>query len=388
VGIRFIEMANVLRDDGHEVALLSRDGGAVEGVRSGAYTPQTLEDLSKESDAAVVQGHVANDFFAHARPLPTVVDLYDPFIIENLHYYSSRGAEVFTHDHATLTNSLLRGDFFLCASEAQRLFYLGALLVAGRVNPMLYESDARLESLLAIAPFGVQKPRVPSPAEAGASPNALLFGGIYDWYDPVLAIDATAIVRRTIPDASITFMSHPNAALTPQGAAAEASSHIERRGYGSFVHFLPWVPYADRGRLFDRFAAAIMTFTPSIETDLAMRTRLYDFLWGGLPIVSSPAPGTDDIIRGHDAGLIVGEPNAEAFAEAVVEVLRDRQRFTRATREFVEANQWPRVLEPLREFCRSPRFDMTKEAFAARPQLPDRTSILDRIKRRIGGGAS
>ena len=103
IGIRFLEIANVLRSDGHDVTLLSRD----------EITPESLARTSADADVAVVQGHVANDFFAHARAIPTVIDLYDPFIVENLHYYASRGAEVFTHDHATLMNSLLRGDFFL-----------------------------------------------------------------------------------------------------------------------------------------------------------------------------------------------------------------------------------------------------------------------------------
>src|SRR5207253_801304 len=138
----------MLKADGHSVALLSPPIAEEDFVRR-----------SGEADVAVVQGHVANDFFAHARPIPTVVDLYDPFIIENLHYYDSRGAEVFTHDHATLIHSLLRGDFFLCASEAQRLFYLGLLLAVGRLNPIVFESDPDVSSLLAIAPFGVQPPR-------------------------------------------------------------------------------------------------------------------------------------------------------------------------------------------------------------------------------------
>src|SRR5438552_8737711 len=98
IGIRFLEIANVLRADGHEVTMLSRDAGA--------FSPETLLRVSGESDVAVVQGHVANYCFAHARPIPTVIDLYDPFIIENLHSFAERGTEVNAHDHATLMNSL------------------------------------------------------------------------------------------------------------------------------------------------------------------------------------------------------------------------------------------------------------------------------------------
>ncbi|MGH9423487.1 MAG: hypothetical protein ACRD3J_26170, partial [Thermoanaerobaculia bacterium] len=148
VGIRFLEMAKVLLADGHSVTMLSRDAGDVAGCRVDAITPENLHRYGSESDVAVVQGHAANDLFAHGSPIPTVVDLYDPFIIENLHYFPTRGAEVFTHDHATLMQSLLRGDLFLCASEAQRFFYLGALLAVGRVNPIAFENDPHFEELI------------------------------------------------------------------------------------------------------------------------------------------------------------------------------------------------------------------------------------------------
>src|ERR1041385_8861915 len=162
IGIRFLEMRNVLAADGHDVTLLSAP-----------VTPEQLRDGSANADVAVVQGHITNDYFEHARAIPTVVDLYDPFIVENLHYDDER---IFAHDHATFLNSLLHGDLFLCASEAQRLFYLGALLSVGRVNPVTFEN---LEQLIRIAPFGVAARRAgeaPAPHRSG-----ILFGGIYDW---------------------------------------------------------------------------------------------------------------------------------------------------------------------------------------------------------------
>ncbi|MGZ8829444.1 MAG: hypothetical protein ACXW2Q_03615, partial [Thermoanaerobaculia bacterium] len=125
IGIRFTETARVLSADGHQVTLMSPDGGAVQGASGVMMTPQSNARTTAQHDVVMVQGHAANALFAHGKPLPTVVDLYDPFIIENLHYYTERGAEVFNHDHATLMSSVGRGDFFLCASEAQRLFYLG-----------------------------------------------------------------------------------------------------------------------------------------------------------------------------------------------------------------------------------------------------------------------
>lgn len=384
IGIRFVEIARVLLADGHSVVVLSPDAGTVEGCQSEATTLHSLASRTVGADAVIVQGHVANDLFAHGKPIPTVVDLYDPFIIENLHYHADRGPEVFNHDHATLIHSLMRGDVFLCASQAQRMFYLGLLLAVGRLNPVAFESDSHLDSLLRIVPFGVQPAR-----EIPLRPDhAILFGGIYDWYDPILAIEAVATARRKIPDLTLTFTRHPNPEITPQGKTAEAIKHVRSRGYGEFVKFEPWAEYDRRGDFFDRFSLALLTFPQSIETDLSMRTRIYDYLWGGLPIVTSSAPGTDEILERYGAGSIIREESREAFAGEIVAIIEDRLRYDRmiaGARQFVRDHQWPRVLEPLRAFCRKPVADKAKEAFVVRLQSERVPSILDRLKRRIGG---
>ena len=133
-------------------------------------------------------------------------------------------------------------------------------------------------------------------------------------------------------------------------------------------------------------AAALLTFPQSIETDLSMRTRVYDYLWGGLPIVTSSAPGTDEILEKYDAGRIVHGEEPRDYANALIEAMRADLR--QNTQKFVSDHQWPRTLAPLLEFCNAPAIDKTKETFAVRlqAQAPP-ASILDRIKRRIGGRA-
>ena len=384
VGIRFLEIARVLRDDGHAVTILSPDAGALEGCKADFINPTTVTRHSADNDVAVLQGHVANGYYMDAKPTPTVVDLYDPFIVENLHYYSQHGPGVFSHDHMTLMNSLVRGDFFLCASETQRFFYLGALLAAGRLNPVLFEADPRAQSLIRLAPFGVQPPR--DVATRDLYRPEVLFGGIYDWYDPIMAIEAIAIARDAVADITLTFTTHPNPEITPQGKLAEAIAHVETRGY-DFVKFEPWVAYEKRAQFFDRFTLALLTFPRSLETDLSMRTRIYDYLWCGLPVVTSSAPGTDEILHRYHAGRVIAQATPQAFANEVVALLLAHETYysmVRGTQQFVHEHQWAKTLEPLREFCRAPKFDTTKETFAAAPAIPDPPrSILHRIKRRL-----
>jgi glycosyltransferase involved in cell wall biosynthesis len=384
VGIRFLEIARVLRDDGHAVTILSPDAGALDGCKSDYINPPTVARHSAENDVAVLQGHVANGYFMDAKPIPTVIDLYDPFIVENMHYFPTQGAGVFSHDHTTLMNSLVRGDLFLCASEAQRFFYLGALLAAGRLNPMLFDADPRAESLIRIAPFGVQPPRAVATRDRDAP--EILFGGIYDWYDPICAIEAVALAREAVAGISLTFTRHPNPEITPQGKLAEAMEHVKKRGY-DFVRFEPWVAYEQRAAFFDRFALALLTFPRSLETDLSMRTRIYDYLWCGLPVITSSAPGTDEILSKYHAGRVIAHDSPRAFANEVVALILAHETYysmVRGTQQFVHDHQWERTLAPLRAFVREPKFDATKERFAAAPAIPDPPkSILNRIRRRL-----
>ncbi|MFA6957413.1 MAG: glycosyltransferase family 4 protein [Thermoanaerobaculia bacterium] len=390
VGIRFIEFSRALLADGHSVTILSADGGAVEGCSAAATSPQSIRDASLASDVAVLQGHVANEFVAHAAAIPLVVDLYDPWIVENLHYFEERGAQVFLHDHATLLRSLRHGDFFLCASEAQRFFYLGMLAAVGRLNPVAYADDASASKLLAVAPFGVPPQRTPPPRNL-ESP-ALLFGGIYDWYDPIIAIEAVAQARARIPGLTLSFNRHPNASITPQSKAAAAERHVVTNGYTSFVRFEDWTPYGERAAFFDRFSAAILTFPRTLETDLAMRTRILDYLWAGLPVITSPGRGTDEIIAKHGAGMVVESDEPAAFAGAIVEILSDPARLASmvaGASSFARENQWSKVSAPLLEFCRDPRIDPAKGAFstlgpsAAEATSPER--LMERLRRRFGG---
>jgi len=339
VGIRFIEFARGLTRDGHSVTLLSPDGGAPAGASGEVMTPGTIAAQSARCDVVLVQGHAANDYFAHGMERPTVVDLYDPFVVENFHYFGSQGPAVFANDHATLARSVARGDFFLCASASQRLFFLGFMLASGRLNPESFAADESLRSLLAIVPFGVQSPR---PRSARTPARNLLFGGIYDWYDPMLAIEAVRLASMRLPGITVTFTEHPNRDSTPQGAAAEASARSRRSDVKHLVRFEPWSRYENRGELFDRFDAALLTFGQSLETDLSMRTRIFDYLWGGLPVISSSAPGTDAILERYGAGLVVPSEDPLAFADAVVKILSDsdeQNRLREGARRFTADHQ-------------------------------------------------
>ena len=137
-----------------------------------------LAALLADCDGAVAQGQLANDLLIELPGLPAAIDLYDPWLVENLHYTPSLGLDPYRNDHATWVLQLSRGDFFLCSSEEQRGFYLGFLAALGRVNPERVAADPDLAGLIAAVPFGLpqelpaRRPYLP-PRRPGAAAAAL-----------------------------------------------------------------------------------------------------------------------------------------------------------------------------------------------------------------------
>jgi glycosyltransferase involved in cell wall biosynthesis len=366
VGIRFIELAETLQRHDLGVTTLTPDGLPVRGLRTARLTPENIRDHSSQSRVAMVQGHAANDFFAHRSPIPTIVDLYDPFIVENFQYSDSLGPKVFDDDRATLNRSLAEGDFFLCASDAQRHFYLGALVSIGKLTPGRYLADPSCRSLIDVVPFGVPQHDV---AVAGSDEPRILFGGVYDWYAPEIAIDAVELLRGRWKDVTISFNRNPSD--TPQSKFAA----VERRASSSRVTRIhEWVAYADRLPFYASHSIALLTFPRTLETELAMRTRIFDYLAAGLPVISSSAPGTDAILENYGAGVVVRSDDPQDYANAVQQLLGNAAALEDARQGAVawaRENGWDKVAEPLVRFCREPR--------SLPSNAPERKSRLSRL---------
>lgn len=403
MGIRATEIARHLARAGHAVTLLSpgepRDTPVrlrEPGLSIRKLAADELESAVRAHDGAVVSGHVSNDLFQSAQPIPTLVDLYDPFLIENLSYSSRLGPGVFRHDHATLSLQLERGDRFLVSSPAQRAFYAGFLLALGRLNPGLWADDPSLARLLAVAPFGVPaEPPAPGPAllrtpgnGIGPDDPVLFFGGVYDWYDPAALLEVFDRVLASVPACRLVFVASPNPDTTPQGAYARAEETARARGWhGRQVLFVPWFPYEDRGAAYLEATAAILTHRPGLETDLSLRTRGLDFLWAGLPIVSHRGGAIGQLLADSGAGLLVDPDDADALAAALVRVLTDpalRADLSARGRSAAEAYRWERTLAPVLDFAAAPAFDPHRPAAAAVPAVAAR-GLRERLADALSG---
>lgn len=357
MGIRALQIARTLHGAGHAVTLVALGGSEREAIPEGVSFAVSVREAGFSHDVAIVSGHAERGLRTRAFSGALVADLYDPFLVENLAYAATLGGRVFEDDRRALFALLARADLVLAATDEQRLFYLGTLLGRGRLEGAALLAD----DLVVVAPFGVdpEPPGFPEPPpEIGVGTNDVLFGGVYDWYDPELVLLAWPSVLARVPSARLLFSRNPNPASTPQVRLEKAMARAREAGWlGRSVHLVSWVPYARRGGLYTSCRAAVLTHRASLETELSFRTRVLDFLWASLPVVSTEGGAASRLLSRVGGGLVV-RPEKEEIADALVAVLTDpalRQRLADGARTAVRELTWERTLAPLLAFVEGPR---------------------------------
>jgi hypothetical protein len=304
-----------------------------------------------------------------------LVDIYDPFHLEQLEQARDFGEEVrrdrVQSSTAVLNDQLLRGDFFTCASTKQRDFWLGQMAALGRVNPLTYDEDETLESLIDVVPFGVSDsaPVKSRAAVKGVLPGiapeddlVLWGGGVYNWFDPLTLIEAVDRLRHRRPSVRLMFlgMKHPNPHVPEMRMAMAARRLADERGLtNSHVFFNEeWVAYEDRHNYLLEADVGVSTHLDHVETAFSFRTRIMDYLWCSLPIVTTQGDALAELVEQESLGITVPAGDVEALESALYRLLSEPD-LSRRCRENVAAvaprYRWSVALEPLVAFCRAPR---------------------------------
>jgi GT2 family glycosyltransferase len=375
--IRAWEIATALSAE-HDVQLVTTGTATLE---SSAFpivsaSGRDLRKLEAWCDILIFQGLLLSihPWLQRSRKV-LVADIYDPFHLEVLEQLKDTSEahrkQALTDCVDALNVQLQRGDFFLCASPKQRDFWLGQLAGLGRINPDTYDDDENLESLIAVVPFGLNEspPARKRPAIKGVVPGIgpddkviLWGGGVYNWFDPLTLIRAIDRLRHRRPDVKLFFlgMTHPNPDVPAMHMAAQSRALSARLGLTDEHVFFnaDWVAYDDRANYLLDSDIGVSCHLQHVETAFSFRTRILDYLWAGLPIVTTGGDTFGELVEAEGLGFAVPAQDVDALEEALFRLLDDEdlaascaKRSAAIARTFT----WPAVMAPLVAFCRSPR---------------------------------
>lgn len=332
---------------------------------------RSFDKLEQWADVIVFQGHAMAVFKAlRSTKKIVVVDIYDPMHLEQLEQGRELPAGQWNQQvrDATdvLNEQLLRGDFFLCASERQRLFWLGQLAGLGRINPDTYDGDPDLKGLLSVAPFGLSStpPQHTHQVLKGVLPGigpddkVLLWGGgLYSWFDPETLIRAVADLSQRRDNVRLFFQGtkHPHPGVPEMAIVGE--SRMLARDLGvldrSVFFNASWVDYSERQNYLIEADAGVSTHFAHIETTFSFRTRILDYLWAGLPMVVTAGDHFAELVAKEELGVVVGARNVDDLSAALERILFDDKFIARVKRNIKRVRAqyfWDSALAPLIEF--------------------------------------
>lgn len=273
-----------------------------------------------------------------------VLDVYVPIYVEvSARDSHDRPAEysAYQQDISRHNKVLRRGDYFICANDVQKIFYTGVLGSLGVVNPLSYRQDR-----IKVVPFGIHN----TPAKAQNNPyealgitpsdkTILWFGGLYPWFRIEELLEAIKILANK--DSSYKFVivggKNPfnnNPDLLRQYEIAQ--TFAKKNGLqGTSLFFVDWVNYDDRVNWYQFADFVISINQPGDENVFAWRTRVMDYIWGGIVSLTNGSDPLGDELLAHKAALYLPSLGAKNIATTIEGIYEKRTVLETARRSLV-----------------------------------------------------
>ncbi len=407
-GIRFYEFSKILSEY-LEVTLAAPNKIDIgtEGFRTILYDlkdNRTLKRNIENADILLIQGHVLHYFpFLKNFKGKIIVDLFNPFNLESLEMYQDEDlAERLRIDKNNL--DLIRfqlsiGDFFICASEKQRSYWLGMLNAVGRVNPVSYDDDKSLRKLIDVVPFGIPstKPRHTGESIRSIIPKireddmvVLWGGGIWNWLDPITVLKAVWEISRNRKDIKLVFtgIKHPDPKLPEMKKCFDAINLSKELGlYDELVFFNEWAPYEMRQNFLLESKAGLSIHQRTIETDFAYRTRVMDYIWAQLPVITSEGDSIARMVKVENIGEVVKYEDTPQLARVIESILTNKSLsdiYKRNLEKIAPRFYWENVIKPLVRYCVEAHYASDKKGVMELIDLQN-SKIANVIKKNFSG---
>lgn len=341
-----------------------------EGINITTWNANNITELVKQNDSIIVSYCMADlsirvtDAVGPDQQL--ILDCYVPIYVE----VSARNSEdvdreynAFHHDVGRWAHALKRGDLFLCASEPQRRYYMGVLSGLGRINPVTYG-----EELIKIVPYGIYRDEPKAATKPIAkligkkdeqSKKVLWFGGIYPWFDLRTLVDAITLTNDELPTKLIVvgaknpFNAHPDFIKAYEKLAAYVEQDPKRREH---VVFQDWVRFEERADWYLDSDLVVVINKLGDENELAWRTRLVDYMWADLPIITNGGDPLGEILLSNDAAVKLHGLSAKEISNDLVQTLKDKQNLDNVKKNLSKVKKqfyWDVATKDLAESIRS-----------------------------------
>lgn len=297
---------------------------------------QTFVDLMNSYDAVIVSYCMGSDSVFIADHIDggvqLILDAYVPIYIEVSARDSDNIEEEYVNymsDIANFNHVLKRGDYFLCANERQKTFYTGVLASLGVINPHSYKKDRIL-----VVPFGINETTPVSKANPYAKLGikkqdfvVLWFGGIYPWFRIEELLHATKELSKdpqfkfVVVGGKNPFNPNPDFALQYEKLLSFAK---ENKLLNKSIYLVDWVDFDTRIDWYANADVVISLNQPGSENGFSWRTRVMDYVWGGVAIITNGGDPLSDELAEKGAALRINKLDSKEIIKKVLLVKKNK----------------------------------------------------------------
>jgi hypothetical protein len=266
---------------------------------------------------------------------------------------------------------LLSGRAFIGANHEQRHALLGALAALGRISLEDYRLDPTLGHLVAAVGLGVEPdaPRATTDdvraglRDARAGDKVLIWpGNLWDWFDPETLMRAMAKISATRDDIKLYCLGlrHPASGYSEMTTTDRTIALADTLGVKDRTVFFDfgWISYEQRQNYLLAADIGINVHARHVETTFSYRTRLLDYLWAALPIITTEGGALSDLVDRHGLGRTVRYGDADDCARAILELCDDpaeHARVRQRIRDLRPQLTWQRATQPLSDLIQAPQ---------------------------------
>jgi glycosyltransferase involved in cell wall biosynthesis len=290
-------------------------------------------------DASVLVGQPARGFRKRRREQRIVYDLFDPTVLELRELYgaapSLRQRVHLAAEWWRLAEALMRADLLVCAARKQR---------------ELYESLQSGDAPWIEVPFGIDLGEIVA-CEKSKDNVVIWGGGIWEWLDPAGAVDAIVRVNESGVRAKLLFLgrSRPNRNLIDR-RRDDRFDELLARGGAHVSANEEWIPYRERLSWLRSGKIAIMLHRRTAEAGYSIRTRLFDAIAAGIPVVASAGGFAAELVERESLGVVVPPEDTDAAAVGIRRLLTDDELYSTAVKNLERIRPqfaWDVVTRPL-----------------------------------------
>jgi glycosyltransferase involved in cell wall biosynthesis len=118
-----------------------------------------------------------------------------------------------------------------------------------------------------------------------------------------------------------------------------------------------WTPYEDRVNYLLDADIGVSAHFDLPETRFSFRTRLLDYFWARLPVLTTGGDQLAELIEANNAGRALDYGDVDGWVRAISELLADPKReeqCRQGARNLAENYVWSKAAMPLRQFLKNP----------------------------------